>query len=262
MSTALRLPNRRRTSPMRQWSALSGRSIAGGIRDGDLFFAACAPVIFFVCFYVPLRNMMRLAGIDYAQYLLPVIVLQSMLFTAMAAGDRSAGDNLAGMGARLRALPVPGLIPMWARMSANMTRAVISMAGALAVGFAFGFRLRGGPVETLGFFGLALLFGLALSFAADAFGALSRSREAASQVLLVPQLLLTMLSTGMMPASAFTGWLQPFVRNQPVSKVAEALRELATGGVDTATAAVAVVWCVGLLMVFVLVATRIDRRER
>ena len=72
-------------SPLRQWVALSGRSIAGGMREGELVFSLFTPVVFFVCFYVPLHEMFEVTGSSYAQYLLPVIILQSMLFTAISA---------------------------------------------------------------------------------------------------------------------------------------------------------------------------------
>ncbi|MCX5043516.1 ABC transporter permease [Aldersonia sp. NBC_00410] len=249
-------------SAVRQWLALSGRSIAGGVRDGDLLFSAFTPVVFFVCFYVPLHEMFEFTGESYSQYLLPVIVLQSMLFTAMSAGERAAGDALSGMGTRLRAMPVPALVPMFARMSANITRAVISLAGGLAIGYATGFRFHGDATFVLGFIGIALLFALAMAFGADALGSVAKAREATGQLLLVPQLLLTMVSTGIIPAEGFPDWIQPFARYQPVSQVADALRGLANGAVPGSTVASALAWTVGLLVAFGAVALRLSTKER
>lgn len=255
-------PGYPRTALLTQWLALSRRSVLGGIRDNDLLFSFFAPAVFFVCFYVPLRRMMDLSGIGYAQYLLPVIVLQSMLFTAMAASDRAAGDNLSGMGIRFRSLPIASLAPLAARMSANMTRAAVSIAGSCIIGYAFGFRFEGAITHALLFIGLALLFGLSLSFGADALGTVSTSREGASQALLIPQLLLTMLSTGFLPAESFPGWIQPFVRNQPVSQVAAALHEIASGTTTSQSIWIALAWCAGLLAGFAALALHLDRKER
>jgi ABC-2 type transport system permease protein len=70
-----------------------------------------------------------------------------------------------------------------------------------------------------------------------------------------------MLSTGIAPVQAFPGWLGPFVRNQPVSQIAETLRALADGGVQIANLLVSLAWCLGLLLVFGAIALRMQRRK-
>ena len=59
---------------------------------------------------------------------------------------------------------------------------------------------------------LTLTLTLALSLGADALGAQISRSEASSQLLMVPQLLLIVLSTGMAPADSFPDWLHPFVQ--------------------------------------------------
>ncbi|MCG5432369.1 ABC transporter permease [Mycobacterium sp. MYCO198283] len=241
-------------------AALTGRSLTGTLRDGDLLFALVGPVAFFLCFTITLRNVISTGAMSYPQYILPVIVVQAMIFCAMTTADRAARDHLSGMGTRLRALPVSPLAPVAARMLSALCRAVIGLLAALAVGHAFGFRFAGAPGDALAFVGIALLLSLALSLGADALGSLATSAEAASQALLVPQLLLVMLSTGIAPAEAFPSWLGPFVRNQPVSQIAQALRDLAGGTVATDTLLISLAWCVGMLAVFGAIAVRVQRR--
>ena len=241
-------------------AALTERSVLGTVRDGDLLFAVFGPVAFFVCFNITLRHVIDTGGMPYAQYVLPVIAVQAMIFTAMTTADRAARDQLSGMGIRLRSLPVSALTPVTARMLSALLRASCGLAAATAVGYAFGFRFSGGALYTAAFVAIALTLSLALSLGADAMGSLSSSAEAASQVLLVPQLLLVMLSTGIAPAEAFPGWLAPVVRNQPVSQISAALRGLAAGEVDGATLAISVAWCVGLLVAFGVIAVRFQRR--
>ncbi|WP_433195612.1 ABC transporter permease [Nocardia sp. CA-107356] len=242
-----------------QWSALSGRTVRAALREGDLAFGFLAPMIFFLCFYVPLRKSMEQAGADYAQYLLPVIVLQSMFFTAMSAGDRAARDTFSGMGTRLRSMPVRPWIPLAARMSANLVRALAGLAGALVIGIAFGFRFHGGAAALV-FAALSLAFGVALVIGADALGAATGTPEIGASALLAPQLLLIMMSTGFVPADGFPGWIQPFVRNQPVSEAAAALRDLA-GGDYTSAVAIALAWILGLIVAFTAIAVLVERRR-
>ena len=240
--------------------SLTRRSVLGTLRDGDLIFAIGGPVAFFVCFNITLRNVIDTDGMSYPQYILPVIVVQAMIFTAMTTADRAARDHLSGMGIRMRSLPITALAPVTARMLSSLLRAVAALAAALAVGYGFGFRLQGGLVDLVAFVGIALVLSLALSLGADAMGSVAGSTEAAGQVLLIPQLLLVMLSTGIAPAQSFPSWLGPFVRYQPVSVIAETLRGLAVGEYVRIGASLA--WCAGLLVVFGAIALMAQRRPR
>jgi ABC-2 type transport system permease protein len=56
-----------------------------------------------------------------------------------------------------------------------------------------------------------------------------------------PQLIFGLLSAGIQPAERFPHWIQPVVRNQPVSQFVYALRALAG---DTTPAAGSVTWSV------------------
>ena len=237
---------------------LTRRSVLGTLRDGDLFFAIGGPVAFFVCFNITLRNVIDTGGMSYPQYILSVIVVQAMIFTAMTTADRAARDHLSGMGIRMRSLPITALAPVTARMLSASVRAAAALAAALGAGYAFGFRFSGGPATWVLFVGIALLLSLALSLGADAMGSVAKSAEAAGQTLLIPQLLLVMLSTGIAPAQAFPSWLGPFVRNQPVSVIAETLRGLAVG--EYTRVGLSLAWCVGLLVVFGAIALRMQRR--
>jgi ABC-2 type transport system permease protein len=73
-------------------------------------------------------------------------------------------------------------------------------------------------------------------------------------------LLLFLLSTGIAPETTFPGWLRPWVRNQPVSQVAETLRGLGSGHVLVDNLAVSLAWCVGMALVFGAITLRMQRR--
>ncbi|MFF0452287.1 ABC transporter permease [Nocardia africana] len=239
-----------------QWMALSGRMIRTALREGDLVLAFAAPVVFFVCFYVPLRHSMETGGIDYAQYLLPLIAVFAMFFTSMFAGDRAAREVVGGMATRLRAMPVPPWVPVTARMSANLVRAVAAFAGALVIGTVFGFRFDS-PDSALIFVLVVLAFGATLVIATDALGTITRNSELSGTVLFGPQLLLVMTSTGFVPVQGFPGWIQPYVRNQPVSQITDALRGLAAGNYSSELG-VAAIWVAVLLVVAVVLAVRAE----
>jgi ABC-2 type transport system permease protein len=233
----------------------------------DLPFAVLAPAGNFVIFNLALRNVIDTGGIGYPQYLLPVIIVQVTLLGALTTVDRAARDHQSELGLRFRTLPIPTVAPLTARMLYCLIRGVIALAATIAAGYAFGFRMLGGPGHMVAFFFFVMTLTLALSLAADATGVrisgASIGRDGgSSQVLLVPQMLLVMLSTGMAPAESFPDWLHGFVRYQPVSQVTETLRGLAAGHVATSSLMSSLAWCLGLLVVFGTLAVREQRRIR
>jgi ABC-2 type transport system permease protein len=252
-------------------AALTERMVLGTLRD-DLPFAIVAPAGNFVVFNFGLRNVIDTGQMSYPQYLLPIIIVQVMLLGALTTVDRAARDHGSDFGVRLRTLPISAVVPLSARMLYCLFRGAIALLAAIAVGYVFGFRLAGGLVYPVAFAVLVLTLTLAVSLGADATGAWIAgsgiagaeigSSGGASQLLLVPQLLLVMLSTGMAPADAFPDWLHSFVRYQPVSQVTETLRGLAVGHVAVSNLATSLAWCFGLLMVFGAVALRMQKRTQ
>jgi ABC-2 type transport system permease protein len=245
---------------------LAGRGIRGGARDGDLVFALAAPVLFFLCFYTPLHRSFEAAsgyaqshsGGGYAQYLAPVITLQAGLFTAIVAGQRAGQDVKSAATARLATLPVPRTAPAVGRLLAIAVRTAITVAAATVIAAGFGFRLHGvGPA--IGYFALVLMVTLALSALADALGSISADPARIGELLMLPQVVLVMASTGLVPATSFPGWIQPVVRNQPVSVLADALRALADGTSFDPTAAL--LWTAGLVAAGVLACIAVTRKE-
>ncbi|MDN3356794.1 ABC transporter permease [Actinomadura sp. DC4] len=229
---------------------------------GEVIGAVAAPLVFFAGFYVPLRGVMAGRGIDYAQWLPPIVVLQAMIFVAMSSADAIAADVRSGMVSRFRSMPVARLAPVAGRLGADLCRAVLALVVAVAVAMAFGFRFRTGAGPALGFAALALGCALCLCVGCVALGLAVGNPEHTASALLVPQLLLTMLSTGFAPVSGFPGWIRPFVRDQPVSKAADALRGLASGGPTARPVVVTLAWLAGMLVVFTPLAGRALARGR
>ncbi|WP_235677763.1 ABC transporter permease [Mycolicibacterium sarraceniae] len=245
---------------------LTERIVRSAMRD-DLPFAVFASVGNFVVFNLALRNVIDTGGIGYPQYVLPVIIVQVTFLGALTTVDRAARDNSSELGLRLRTMPISTMTPLVARMLYCVFRGTVALASAVAVGYLLGFRLFGGLGYALAFIALVLVLTLALSLAADATGVSVAASEigrsgASSQLLLIPQMMLVMLSTGMAPAESFPDWLHPFVLYQPVSLVTETLRGFAAGHVVGSNLAASLAWCFGLLLIFGTVAVRMQRRVR
>lgn len=241
-------------------AALTERSLMSAARDGEMIFEILSPAAYLAGFSVALHGLIDTGPVSYTQYFLPAVVAQSMIFVGLLTADRAARDHLSGFGERMRTLPVVAAATVTARTAATLMRGVLSLIVALIAGYAFGFRITGGPGYAGAFLLISLLLCLAVTLGADALGSSANTVQGASHLLFVPQLLLFMLSTGIAPEKTFPDWLRPYVRNQPISQFAETLRGLATGHVMLSNLVATIAWCLGMVLVFGAITLRMQRR--
>ncbi|MGO9154441.1 ABC transporter permease [Mycobacterium sp.] len=240
--------------------ALTERSLISAARDGGMIFEILSPAGYLAGFTVALHGLIDTGRMSYAQYLVPAVVIQSVIFVALLTAGRATHDHLLGLNKRLATLPIAAAVPMGARVLATLIRAALAVSVAMVAGYAFGFRMTGGLGYALAFVLITLLLCLAVALGADAVGSGTSSVQGVGQLLTAPQLLLLMLSTGIAPEKTFPHWLRPYVRNQPVSQIAETLRGLATGQVAVGNLAASLAWCVGMVLVFGATTLRLQRR--
>ncbi|MEU6560899.1 ABC transporter permease [Nocardia nova] len=273
-----RAPVTSRAAPraMRRWWlsswVLTRRQIRPSLRNGEVLTAILAPTVFTVGFYVPLNRVMSFAGhgaSSYGQFLMPMIVMQAVSFCATAAAMRAATDARDGLDERLATMPIPLIAPLVARTAATGYRIVIALAAALTGGSVIGFRFYGGAWHTAAFVVFAVVVGAMLGLFGDLLGTLSKSPEATTQLLMLPQLILGMVSTGFAPADQFPSWIRGFAEYQPVSQFVDTMRALAgdkpgfATAVDRSTLGPGVVWTVAGLLVFGVFSVRLAvRRQR
>ncbi|WP_280446162.1 antibiotic transporter [Nocardia brasiliensis] len=251
----------------RQWWVLTSRLIVPSVKTGEVLTSILAPATFTAGFYIPLKTVMTFAGTgfsSYAQFMMPLVVLQAAAFTAISAAFRAATDSVAGLNRRFGSMPVGRLVPVSARMSGNIFRLALSLCAAVVCGHVIGFRFYLDTVHTLGFLLLSMLIGTALTLGADVIGTLSRSPEATTQALVLPPLIFGMLSTGLAPAHQFPAWVQAFVRNQPVSQFVIGLRALAgdslgnAGRVSWSLMGPSLAWTAAILLVCIPLTIRLS----
>jgi len=253
-----------RPSVATQWWVLTVRFIAPTLRNGELALTIASSIVFTAGFYIPLNQVMGTAtkGIcsSYAQYIMPLIALQAIVFAATSTAFRAATDSVRGINRRFRSMPIVPLTPVAARISAAVYRCSVAVTAALICGYVIGFRFHRSAVYIVAFWLLVLLIGSLLSFAADLIGTGTRNPEAMTPLLILPPMIFGLLSVGVQPAQQFPHWIQPFVRNQPISQFVDALRALAgdsmpfNGSVTWPVIAPTLAWLFGLATVLVPVS--------
>jgi ABC-2 type transport system permease protein len=246
-----RAPSAPQLSMRQQWWVLTARFISPTLRNGELITAIGASVAFTVGFYIPFSIPWThyvggpSSGVssNLGQYITPLIALQALSFAAISSAFRAATDSLHGVNRRFRSMPIASLTPILARVTASLYRCCIGLAVSLICGYAIGFRFHHGALDIVGFCVLVLVIGAVLSFGADLIGIATKNPDAMLPLLTMPILIFGLLSVGLQPLKMFPQWIQPLVRNQPISQFVIALRALAG---DTTKNALTPTWPVML----------------
>lgn len=226
-------------------------------RPGSMAAVIVLPLAFTLLFFTVFQRTMTRIGIDYAQYLIPAVIVQAVFFTALSTAVYAAEDAQGGLLRRLRGLPIARAAPAIGLVLAEFAGVIVSMAVLIPIGMVLGFRFEAGFPAAIGFVGVACLFAITLCAGYLALGLAAGQPESASAIAMLIYFPVLLLSNAFTPVEAFPDWLEPVVQNQPITRVLDALRALSTGGADLARPVLgAIVWLLPLLVLFILFATR------
>jgi ABC transporter DrrB family efflux protein len=219
-----------------------------------LFFSTLQPIMFVLLFRYVFGGAIPIpGGVPYVDYMMPGIFVQTVMFGAVSTSVGLAEDLQKGLIERFRALPMARSAVMAGRTSADLVRNVFVVLVMTGVAYVVGFRIGdGAPAYVLGAL-ILLSFAYSMSWGFAAIGLAAPNSETA-QVMAFPILMpLTFASTAFVPIQSMPGWLQGFVRHQPVSVVVDGARSLMVGGFYHSTSSVwySLLWIAGLLVVLV-----------
>jgi ABC-2 type transport system permease protein/oleandomycin transport system permease protein len=217
------------------------------------------PILFVLLFRYVFGGSIHVPGVNYVDYLMPGIFLNTTLFGATT-GVAMATDVTGGMIDRFRSLPMARSAVLAGRCIADLIRSMMVVALILVVGTLIGFRFTNGVLPALAAVGLVLVFGFAFMWLFALIGMLVKDPETAQLAGFVPLFPFLFASSVFVPVQNMPGWLQAFARNQPVSVTADTVRALSEGGPITHYALQSGAWILGFIVVFSWLAVRSYRR--
>ncbi|MFI6321696.1 ABC transporter permease [Nonomuraea sp. NPDC050556] len=165
----------------------------------------------------------------YLQYVLPGIMVQSVVMITMYTGVEVKKDIDRGVFDRFRTLPMWRPAPMVGYLLGDILRYTLASTVILVVGLILGFRPAGGPVGVVAGIALLVGFSFAFSWIWTMFGLLLRSEKSVMGVSMLVLFPLTFLSSVFVRPVTMPGWLQAFVNVNPVTLLADAVRALMGG---------------------------------
>lgn len=237
------------------------RDMIRTIRQPDMLaFAVVMGVFFLVLFnYVFGGAIGAVTGIDYLQYLLPGVLVISALQGAQQTSMGLAADFSEGVNERFRSLPMSQSAVIGGRTIADAIRNIAGLMLVALVGILMGFRFAsfGGAVAAIA---LATCIGYGFSWMGAAIAAKVRQPDMVGMLSMFWLFPLMLASTAFAPVQSMPGWLQPFVRYQPISAASDAVRGLVNGLPVGDAIALTLGWIAVLLIVFVPVSVRLYRK--
>ena len=208
------------------------------------------PVVFTLMFTYLFGGALAGSPHRYLQFILPGSLVMAVLLVTMYAGTGLATDRARGISDRFRSLPVWRLAPVTGALLGDLARYLLAAGLVIVLGLAIGFRPAGGVPGTLAAIGLLLVFALALSWAWTTLGLLLRTPQAVMSTGTVVLFPLTLASNVFVAPHTMPGWLQAFVRVNPVSHLVTAERGLLAGHPVTGQIAWVLAAAAALLAVF------------
>jgi oleandomycin transport system permease protein len=215
-----------------------------------LSFVLIQPILFVVLFVYVFGGAIAGSSHHYVQYVLPGIIVQTVVFATAITGIGLNEDLAKGIIDRFRSLPIARSAVLAGRITADAVRLAASLAVILAVGTALGFRITTGPAAALGGFLLVIAFGMALSWVATLIGLSVRNPETAQSAGFIWMFPLIFASSVFAPPQTMPGWLQPFVQVNPITVTTDALRGLLLGGPVLSPVLQTLAWTATLTAVF------------
>lgn len=227
-------------------------------------------VMFVLLFAYVFGGSIEVPGSNYKEFLLPGIMVQTMVFSSATVAIGLTNDLQKGIVDRLKSLPISRSTVLIGRSISSLIHASIGMAVMGVTGLLIGWRIRNGILDAVLAFALLLLFGFAMIWLGIWVGSLMRTVEAVQGLMFTVMFPLTFVANTFAPTERMPSWLRLLAEWNPVSSLTQACRELWGNGLPAPADAawplqhpilVAVGWSVLLTAVFAPLAVSAFRRR-
>jgi ABC-2 type transport system permease protein/oleandomycin transport system permease protein len=230
---------------------LASRSVKRIARQPDLAVGfTVQPIMFVLLFVYVFGGAISTPGYSYVDYLIPGILVQSIVFGGFVTALGLADDLKKGLMDRFRSLPMSRSAVLTGRTLADISTNTIQLIVMLGVGFAVGFRFTTEVPEILGGIGLLLLIGYAFSWVFAFIGLTASSPEAANAFGFTILFPVTFVSSAFVPVASMPSWLQPVAEHNPFTDMVNAIRHLFIAAPAGNDVWLAVLWSVAIAFVF------------
>jgi ABC-2 type transport system permease protein len=226
----------------------------------QLLDVTITPVMFVLMFTYLFGGAVAGSTSAYLDYILPGILVMSVLFTTVYSGISLNTDLTKGVVDRFRSLPVWRPAPLLGALLGDSVRYVLAGTVILVLGVVLGYRPDAGPLGAIAALALVVVFAFGLSWVFSTLGLLLRSPNAVMNAGFMAIFPLTFLSNVFVDPATLPGPLRAFVDVNPITLLATASRGLMEGTVRAGEIGVVLAVAAGLTAVFLPLTTYLYRR--
>jgi ABC-2 type transport system permease protein len=218
------------------------------------------PVLFLLMFTYLFGGAVAGSTGEYLQFLLPGMLVQTVLFTTVYSGVTLNTDVTKGAVDRFRSLPIWRPAPLVGAMIGDSVRYVIAGSVVIGLGLIMGFEAQAGIGGILAALALVVVFSFGLAWVYTTMGLLLRAPNAVMNTGFMTLFPLIFLSNIFVDPDTLPGWLEWFVGVNPISHLVTAERHLMAGTATAGEIGIVLAVAAGLTAVFAPITVRLYRR--
>jgi ABC-2 type transport system permease protein len=226
----------------------------------QLLDVTITPVMFVLMFTYLFGGAVAGSTGEYLDYLLPGILVMSVIFTTVYSGVAINTDVTKGVADRFRSLPVWGPAPLVGSLVGDTVRYIVGGTVIIVVGLILGFRPDRGIVGLLAALGIVVLFSFGLSWVFTTLGLILRAPNAVMNAGFMGIFPLTFLSNVFVDPTTLPGPLEAFVKINPISILVNVSRGFMQGGVKGSEVAIVLGVAAAITAIFAPLTSRLYRR--
>ncbi|HYM57819.1 MAG TPA: ABC transporter permease [Solirubrobacteraceae bacterium] len=227
----------------------------------QLIDVSLTPVLFLLMFTYLFGGAVAGSTSDYLQFLLPGVLVQSVLFTSVYSGVSLNTDMTKGVVDRFRSLPIWRPAPLVGAVVGDSVRYLIAATVVVLLGMAMGFQAAAGVGGIVAAIGLVVVFAFGLSWVFTTVGLLMRAPNAVMNTGFMALFPLIFLSNIFVEPKTLPGWLEGFVGVNPITHLVTAVRGLIEGTVTAGEIGLVLASATALTAVFAPLTVRLYRSK-
>ena len=224
------------------------RSLRHILRSPDtIITTAMTPIAMLLLFVYVFGGAVDVGDESYVNYLLPGILLITVASGIAYTAYRLFLDVSGGISERFQSMPIARSSILWGHVLTSVVANLLSLALVVLVALLIGFRTGAGVLAWLAVAGIMVLFTLALTWLAVIPGLTAKSVDGVSGFS-YPLIFLPFISSAFVPTNGMPGPVRWFAEHQPVTSIVNTIRSLFAQQDVGNELWIALVWCIGLLV--------------
>jgi ABC-2 type transport system permease protein len=225
----------------------------------QLLDVTITPVMFVVLFTYLFGGAISGSTGDYLDYILPGILVMSVLFTTVYSGVAINTDLTKGVVDRIRSLPIWRPAPLLGALLGDTVRYTVAGTVIVVLGVILGYRPEAGVGGVLAAMALTVVFAFGLSWVFTTLGLVMRSPNAVMNAGFMGIFPITFLSNVFVEPETLPAGLEWFVNVNPISILADSSRGLMEGNADASDILIVLAVAAALTAIFLPLTTRLYR---